>query len=319
MSNDLSVISNKVIYSFNKISLMFVKELKGISDQLKVVIKKNYRTYDKLSSSYIDKFDEALKDVRPLFFEEGNAFDKQEVCECEILKDLTIQTILEKTPCENHPLIYSYIYAMFLMSHLYNELTEENSNDIDVMLTKCLSSMNSNITADNLDEYMSDILDDEVRFLTRKVHESKTFEIPLSKSPEETHEYMKMFEGTKIGALAKDISESININDFQGLQGGDMSALFDGSGASMIGSIIQKVGSSITNKIQSGELSQEDLMKEAMNIMGMGGGLASMFGAGGAGGMMQDMMAAAMGSGSSMGNRNKQSQQHGRRQRKLLK
>lgn len=297
--NSSTIVENKVLYSFNKISLMFVKELKGISDQLKVVIKRNYRTYDKLSSAYIDKFDDAIKDVREFFLKEENVFDNMDVRDCEILKDLTINTILEKTPGENHPLIYSYIYAMFLMSYLYNELNDVNSSDIDIMLTKCLSSMNSNVNNDNLDDYMCDILDDDVRFLTRKVHESKQFEFKPSKSdqatPEESNEYLKMFEGTKIGALAKDISESINMNDLQGISDGNMSSLFDGSGANMIGSIIQKVGQSITNKIQTGELSQEDLMSEAMNIMGLGagGGLSSMFGSG----MMQDMMSAMGGGG----------------------
>ena len=110
-----------------------------------------------------------------------------------------------------------------------------------------------------------------------------------------------LFDGTKIGALAKEISSSIDLStmtDMDPSKPFDISMLM--SSNSPLTSIVSQVGSTIQSKIASGELKQEDLFAEAMSLMktmdlsklagmNLGGAAGAGAGAGGSGGLA-DMM-----------------------------
>jgi hypothetical protein len=106
-----------------------------------------------------------------------------------------------------------------------------------------------------------------------------------------------MLNDSKIGELAKEISQDIDISglnmdnpeqllNFDAMLSGKNTALSD---------IIGKVGTKIAGKIQNGELNQEDLMKEAFSMMSKLNGnnfMGDMMGAMGGKGGMSDMMGA---------------------------
>lgn len=117
-----------------------------------------------------------------------------------------------------------------------------------------------------------------------------------------------LFDGTKIGALAKEISGSI---DLSGMASVDASQPFDlnmlmGSNSPLT-TIVSQVGSAIQNKIASGELKQEDLFAEALGLMRTldlsklaGTNMGAAGAPGGAGGMadMMGMLSGMMGAAS---------------------
>jgi hypothetical protein len=78
---------------------------------------------------------------------------------------------------------------------------------------------------------------------------------------------MDMIEKSSIGKLAKEISSQIDLSDLKMENMSDISQLFSGDNNAM-SSIIQQVSSVMTNKMQSGELNQQELMTEAMSMMG---------------------------------------------------
>lgn len=101
-------------------------------------------------------------------------------------------------------------------------------------------------------------------------------------NPNEMHEHLKsMFDG-KIGKLAKEMAEEIS-SDMNGLFGEDaeikttqdvIKTLMKNPKKMM--DLVKLVGNKLNAKMQSGELSQDDIMKEAGDIIGkmkdMGGG-----------------------------------------------
>ena len=74
---------------------------------------------------------------------------------------------------------------------------------------------------------------------------------------------------TKIGALAKEISEDINMDDIDpekllsGLQGGKM----DIEGSGLMG-LISSIGDKVKNKMENNDMDSDNLVNEANNIMG---------------------------------------------------
>jgi hypothetical protein len=85
--------------------------------------------------------------------------------------------------------------------------------------------------------------------------------------------------------LAKEISDEIDVSNLKVDNPEDILKLMDFSSSNnIVGDIIKKVSTKIHDKISNGQLKQEDLFGEAMNMMSMMGS-----GKGGAGGNMGGM------------------------------
>lgn len=83
--------------------------------------------------------------------------------------------------------------------------------------------------------------------------------------------YAEMFKGTKIGGLAKEIAEDIDMSAFEDIQNMDtpdistiMGKLVGGGG---IKKLIQSVADKLKNKMASGDVNQEDLVGEVHEMM----------------------------------------------------
>jgi hypothetical protein len=78
---------------------------------------------------------------------------------------------------------------------------------------------------------------------------------------------MGMINDTKIGKLAQEISTKIDMSKLNTDGINSMNDLFSGENNAM-SSIIQQVSSVMSEKMQKGELNQEELMSEAFAMMG---------------------------------------------------
>ena len=93
-------------------------------------------------------------------------------------------------------------------------------------------------------------------------------------------------KNSKIANLAKEISEEIDVSSIKIEKPEDIMKMMDFSSSNnVMGDIIKKVSSKITDKIQNGDLNQQDLLSEAMGMMSMMGGKG-----GGAFGGLGDML-----------------------------
>lgn len=91
----------------------------------------------------------------------------------------------------------------------------------------------------------------------------------------DVHEHLKgLFDG-KIGSLAKDLAEDIS-KDFSSILGDDTSDIKTSKdilhrlmkNPAKISELVKTIGVKLTNKMDSGEVSQDELMKEAMGLIG---------------------------------------------------
>ncbi len=92
---------------------------------------------------------------------------------------------------------------------------------------------------------------------------------------------------TKIGSVAKEICEELDLSALQGIEKPeDILKVGFGGEKNILGNLISKIGQKVHHKISTGELRHEDLMSETLgmlNMMNTSGGASA--GGGGAGGM----------------------------------
>ena len=152
-----------------------------------------------------------------------------------------------------------------------NESDEEddvNVNEEDELNNLLMKSLNiiNNSTSDEL----NDILDDDIRNLLQNI---KNIKVNIINNEDNSNQNMDDLIGdSKIGQLAKEISNQIDVDSLN-LDINNPSELlnpanlFGGENGNILGDLVQQVGSSITEKMNTGELKQEDLVKDAFSLM----------------------------------------------------
>jgi len=149
-----------------------------------------------------------------------------------------------------------------------DEMSDEDAlNEILTKSLKILSSLDNNIDIDN---ELNEIMDDDVRIILTHIKDLKVD--VTNKESLDNSNLDNLLGNSKIGKLAKEISdnidlESLNINTDNPEEMLNPANLFSGENGNLIGNLVQQVGSSITEKMSSGELNQEDLVKDAFSLM----------------------------------------------------
>ena len=294
-----SMLEKKLLYTFNRFFIDFLKDAKAKNRAVSLIVKKHYKCIDKMSSDYVDAWQEAFDHAQ----DHWSASDKDvlvELADAEVFKGVTVSSVLDKLEAPDRSIVGRYIYTLHVLNALYRELDDSNSSEIETMFGIVVAAMKAMDAKQSLDHVLQDVVDDDLKAVLYKMGalgatlpSASPASDPASgaEKPSMPPLDADFFEKSKIGKLAKDISSSIdmsklNISDPSDLL--NMEKLMSGNNAGLA-NIIQQVGNTITQKIQSGELKQEDLITDAMSMVsklnGGGGG-----GMGGMGGMMGDMM-----------------------------
>ena len=257
-------INIKTAYIFNCVTLKFMQDIKDKDKQIKNKLKTNYKVFDKESLEYIEKFSENVPNV----FENENILDSEELLNFELFKDITVKNILTNIVEDNEEDKKIFIYKLYvfnIFSYVYKLTLEEDKKE--VLLNKVIEVINSVDSGEMNEKILDEILDDDIKSMLQKVYDNKTktttFENPLDGFD------MEELNNSKIGAIAKEISESIDINSLNIEKPEELlniNNMFSGSN-NVLGDIIGKVGNTITSKIENGEINQEELMNEAFSMM----------------------------------------------------
>ena len=272
------MLNTNISYMFNKIYLNLMKEIKDKDVDIKGKLKANYKVFDKKSSEYISKMVLNMDEtVTRALFGEGDIMENLEILNFEIFIDVTVNDVLHKVVNNNESLgsFKYYIYVLMVLCYIYkmDDITDEQK---EILLRKTVYIMNSVDTdgvktEEEFDKYLDDILDDDLRKVLWKMYnDRKCVKESVLKLDSEDISGLEFLNNTKIGELAKEISSSIDMSKLNMENPEEMLSmknLFSGSN-NILGDIIQTVGTKITQKIQSGEINQEDLMGEALNMMG---------------------------------------------------
>jgi hypothetical protein len=316
----------KIEYVFNKIYLNLIKEVKQKNGELKKIIKQHYSVFDKSSSKHIEhlsseinKSNSAKVFLKPF---SNDLLVNQEILDIHLLKDISVKDIVDVVQECEKDVLKSYLYILYMLVHLRTDEskldTVDKVNECEFLFKTSMRLANSTST-DSIDmqKEVDDIIDDDLRNIIENIYESrKNMTNALLNSSDDVDEDITdhndifksafdMLNDSKIGELAKEISQDIDVSDlnldhpeqllnFDAMLSGKNTALSD---------IIGKVGTKIAAKIQNGELNQEDLMKEAFGMMSKLNGnnfMEDMMKNMGGGGGMGDMMGAMSGMGAMM-------------------
>lgn len=194
-----------------------------------------------------------------------------------VFNNLNFLDIVAKLSDKNKNVIWEYLHTLYALS-ISSEQVKENfcSNEVNEiegfdgeMLTQVKEAIN------NFPEFVSNMVS-----WKRERHE---IEEKGEKKEKNTFDE-KAFEGSSIARIAKEISDEINPEEVLNL-GDDMKnmdnpmKLFqsllsgDGNNENGIGKLMTTVVDKLKNKMDSGEVSQEDLLNESMSMLqSMGGG-----------------------------------------------
>jgi hypothetical protein len=277
------LLKERIVFAFNKFYSNLIKDLKESSNDLKLLIKKNYKVVDKMSTEYCD-----------FYINEFKVFDNPE---SHILKDITVQQVITTLETDNEKdVFWNYIYILAVISYLYTELsTSDDETQIEILfksIINILGLIQKQNTADAT-AAIEEILDDDIKQLLLKIKIVK--EMPPSSESDPFNDLFGKMGDSKICNLAKEISKDIDVSSIKADSPEDLFKMMDFSSSNnVLGDIIKKVSTKIHDKISNGEIKQEDLFGEAMSMMGMMGGGGKPGGSGGSFGDIASMMGGMM-------------------------
>ena len=239
--------------------------------------------------------------------------DKITSCEESGLLDMNILhgvkfgDIYKKSfPIASKHAIWRYLHTFYLLVQSYPKLDRiiekyKDNENID-RIKQSLSNHDGNLR--NIMNSSAKFAEEIIKEQAKPTEDGKSPNISSFLNGMDENKFESEFLNSKIGNLAKEISEELNGDDLKCMENPDdlMKNLLSGEGGGL-GNIIQKVSSKLQSKMQNGELNEDALMKEATNMMGMlnpaFSKMAGGMGGGGMGGMgnLFSMMGGMMGGG----------------------
>lgn len=260
---------------FNKFFSSFLKDLKEVNDELRKKVKSNYKVVDKSSSEYCTLFSENmlchLTDFTSESFSEAalSKFVCKEVTLSDVVQGLDTKSEEEKN------IIKNYLYVLMLFAHMASlEEEDELFKQVVTILTRIQEG-----DQEGFETEKDDVIDDDIKSLLEIIRRfglaPKAPKLEKEDDgPADPSSLFGMLGNSKIANLAKEISQDIDVSSLKTDNPEDLikSMLDFNSGNNVLGNIIQKVSSSLNNKISNGELKQEDLLGEAMSMMNLFGG-----------------------------------------------
>ena len=208
-------------------------------------------------------------------------------------------------PISSKHALWRYLHTFYLLVQSYPKLDRiiekyKENESID-QIKQSLANHDGNLR--NIMNSSAKFAEEIIKEQAKPTEDGKMPDMSSFLNGMDENKFESEFLNSKIGNLAKEISEELNGDDLKCMENPDdlMKNLLSGEGGGL-GNIIQKVSSKLQNKMQNGELNEEALMKEATSMMGMlnpafskmAGGMG-----GGMGGMgnLFSMMGGMMGGG----------------------
>jgi hypothetical protein len=248
-------------------------------DDFKLLVDQHY-TFPLENDEMLKQFMENCKEHLEQLTNKDNS-----LFETELIPNISFNNITD----ELYESVWSYLHSLYMNAweHIYQkkvvDILQDESNPEFDDLTTCLLNIVHNIKQD----------------LTNKAEElENSFNIDTN-----------ILENSKIGDLAKSISEDLDISamgDITSLATDLLSGNIENNEGFM--GLIKKVSETVKDKIEGGEINVEELLNESQNMMsgggldglmsgGLGDLMGNLMGGNGEGGGLGDLMGNLMGNG----------------------
>ncbi len=228
-------------------------------------LKDNYKEFDKTADTYVSFLNENCNSdfwKSYLELEKDNVNEwlkREEVKSVCLFVNITIADI-SKLLHDNF-LCHHYISVFYIFK---NELSDEDASNI----LKILQTFDEEFELEN----------EEFKRIISRLNSIKTENVKSSSSFDNIEE----LKDTTIGKIAKEIINDVDITKLKETITNNDGNIFKAlaSSDSGLSELFTNVGTKVTDKISSGELNQEAIMKDAMKFAAL---LPGMFGTGGGG------------------------------------
>jgi len=273
---------DSLVYGFNTFYGELLAAIAKTDDLIKKRLKKNYRVLDRKSASYLVEFYNGAKACGALAvaFDAG-ADEAEAVQELQIAKGLKFKEVSRD---EAFPTVRLLCAIAWLFGDLcaVADVEDEAERDAGVFainelfqrLVESVSRISSGLPwGDALDGMVDDEARDIFRATLGGLADNKKKLAALSPSGgdnsdramESMSDAFDMMKCSKLGSIVQEISRSIDQEKLrQAVESGN---LLSGDNMAVMGDLFKQVSGAITSKLHSGELSNEDLIKETANIM----------------------------------------------------
>jgi hypothetical protein len=230
--------------------------------------------------------------------------DESGLLDMNVLHGVKFGDIYKKTfPITSKHAIWRYLHTFYLLVQSYPKLDRiiEKYKDNEHIVSIQQSLANHDAHLRNIMNSSAKFAEEIIKEQAKPTEDGKSPGMSSFLNGMDENKFESEFLNSKIGNLAKEISEELNGDDLKCMENPDdlMKNLLSGEGGGGLGNIIQKVSSKLQNKMKNGELNEEALMKEATSMMGMLNPAFSKMAGGGMGGMgdLFSMMGGMMGGG----------------------
>jgi len=276
------------VENFNKIFLELCDDLGNVIPELvQYIDNARNRVKDKISTKYYLEY--FFRHCLP-YSDKITKCDANSLGEMNIMHGIKFGTVYKNSlQLSSKHALWRYLHTFYLLLQSYPKINNiidkyKDNENIDE-IRKNLNNHDENLH--NIMNSSTKFAEDIIKEQLKEQENGKMPDISSFLNGMDEKKFEDNFLNSKIGNLAKEISEELNADDLKCMENPDdlMKNLMSGEGGGL-GNIIQKVSSKLQNKMQNGELNEAALMKEATNMMGMlNPALSKMAGGGGMGGM----------------------------------
>jgi hypothetical protein len=274
------------VENFNKIFLELCDDLGNVIPELLPYIDNaRNRVKDKISTKYYLEyfFRHCLQ-----YSDKITKCDADGLGEMNIIHGIKFSTVYKNsTQSSSKHALWRYLHTFYLLLQSYpkiNNIIEKYKDNENIdEIRKNLNNHDENLH--NIMNSSTKFAEDIIKEQLKEQENGKMPDISSFLNGMDEKKFEDNFLNSKIGNLAKEISEELNADDLKCMENPDdlIKNLMSGEGGGL-GNIIQKVSSKLQNKMQNGELNEAALMKEATNMMGiLNPAVSKMAGGGGMG------------------------------------
>ena len=262
---------------FNYYLSLFLKEIINIFPEFKDTIANNYQELLDLgdkqcnSDTYVKYYMDVIKPYHSDIAKKNDKIFKG-LEEVKLLQDLDFRNLWSKDINDNtRENIWKYLQTLIVIG----KKIIGNDEELDDMLNKFTKISTSEENAPNSENDGNNVESSEQpedEMLNMLKNMSTMTQNPDEDFPDTSEGEMKnLFEGGIISDIAKELTSELDINNLDIGEPKNMNEAFSnlmGGGQNNFFNLITKVGEKIQRKVESGEVQQGDLMKEATKMMG---------------------------------------------------
>jgi len=248
--------SDQHTYVFNQYYIDLLKKIKNYAKEQKDnskeardilrAMKKNYQNIDKLSLEFIKVL--GSKDFWSIYDNLEEPWKTESLPDLELYQGIKLSQVLKIFKEKN--ILHHYLIILSLF--------EDTTLPIDSVMDALKHMMTPEFN-DKLEAVSSEPARQVLNKL-KNLHALRTTNVLENE--------LKDLESTSLGKLAKEIMEDVNIKELQqSLQSGNMDILSSLQNPdSGFGKLVSSVSSKMISKLASGELQQENLLQDAMQL-----------------------------------------------------